>query len=123
MPTPTAPTDVVTYQHSALTAILPRYRLIRDCVEQRVKDRTTEYLPRPSVADDDATNTERYNAYLLRAVFYAVTSRTLLGMVGQVYASTVDVQLPTQLDFMRLDATGTGLSLEQISMATMYDIM
>lgn len=119
----TKPLDDVTYVRSDLRNALPSYTLVRDCVEQKVKDKTTVYLPMPSVEESDTENAARYAAYLLRAVFYAVTSRTLLGMVGQVYASEVEVKLPAELEFMRLDATGTGLSLEQVSMATMYDIM
>lgn len=113
--------DDITFTRRELSAVLPRYTIVRDCVEQLVKDKGAVYLPQPSTEADQADNDARYLAYLTRAVFYAVTARTLLGMVGQVYASIVDIQLPPQLEIMRNDATGSGLSLEQLSKDTCYD--
>lgn len=115
--------DDITFTRLELSRVLPRYLLVRDCVEQKVKDKGNVYLPEPSNESDEDSRKERYAAYLMRAVFYAVTARTLLGMVGQVYASTVDIQLPEALSFMRDDATGSGLSLEQLSKDTLYDTM
>ena len=115
--------DDITFVRTELSTALVRYGIVRDCVEQKVKDKASLYLPEPSVEADQADRDARYAAYLLRAVFYAVTSRTLLGMVGQVYASVLDIKLPALLEFMREDATGSGLSLEQLSKDTMQDTL
>jgi len=117
------PVDDITYVNSALTKVLPRYQKVRDCVEQTVKDKATVYLPEPSTEMDATARAERYAAYLLRAVFYAVTARTLLGMVGQIYARPPQIQVPALLQSMEADATGSGLSLQQLSVDTMYDVM
>lgn len=115
--------DDITFVRAELSNVLPRYVKVRDCVEQRVKDKGQTYLPEPSTEFDESERKARYEAYLLRAVFYAVTARTLLGMVGQVFASVVEIKLPDALEFMRDDATGSGLSLEQIAKDTLYDTM
>lgn len=103
--------------------MLPRYLVVRDCVEQNVKDKGQLYLPMPSLEDTQENNNARYAAYLLRALFYAVTSRTLLGMVGQVYARAAQVKLPALLRSLETDVSGSGLSLLQLSVDTMYDVM
>jgi hypothetical protein len=115
--------DDVSFVRSELGTALRRYVIVRDCVEQRVKDKAQTYLPEPSVEADETARRERYNAYLLRAVFYAVTSRTLLGMLGQIYAGVVTVKLPEDIKYMLDDATGSGLSLEQLSKDTLNDVI
>lgn len=124
MPTPIAtPTDDVTFVRAELTAVLPRYLKIRDCIEQKVKDKGSAYLPKPSPTDLSQANTERYTAYLERAIFYGVTGRTLNGMVGQVYARDPETTVPDLLKVMAQDATGSGLSLIQLSKDMLRDTM
>jgi hypothetical protein len=60
-------------------------------------------------------NTERYDAYLTRAVFYGVTGRTLVGLNGQIFARDSNIDLPTELDVLETDLNGEGVSLEQSS--------
>jgi len=123
MPNPVTAVDDVTYQRAELTAALPRYTLVRDAVGQHVKDKGQVYLPKPSPGDLSSDNVLRYAAYVERAVFYGVTGRTLNGMVGQVYARPPMATLPALLSVMEADATGSGLSMEQLSKDTMADIM
>lgn len=97
----------------------PQYDLIRDCIagEDQVKSKKDKYLPRPNGLDKSAENQERYNAYLTRAVFYNVVKRTLGGMVGQIFARDPIIEIPSQLDVVKNDATGFGVQLVQLAKA------
>lgn len=103
----------VSFVRQELRDALPRYDLIRDCIEQLVKERRTAYLPMPNADDTSVENKERYNAYLLRAVFYNVTARTLGGLVGEVFRRDPVINLPSRLDAINKDANGSGINLTQ----------
>src|SRR5690606_21311999 len=77
----------VEFQREELTALIPAYELIRDCIagSRAIKKRGDIYLPRPNAADKSADNLARYDAYITRAMFYNVTRRTLAGLTGQVF--------------------------------------
>ena len=115
--------DDVTFKRSELTTMLARYGIIRDCVQQTVKARGELYLPKPNPTDKTGENAARYTAYLERAVFYGVTGRTLGGMVGQVYARDPEITVPALLKAVVADATGSGLSLLQLSKDAMRDVI
>ncbi len=96
------------------------YELIRDCIggEVVVKSRSAVYLPIPNAADLSDHNVARYAGYLVRAVFYNVTRRTLAGLVGEVFSSAPEMKLPPLLDPMLKDADGHGTTLEQLAKKT-----
>lgn len=115
--------DDVSFVRKELSDVLIRYGIIRDCVQQTVKARGDKYLPRPNPTDKTAANSARYTAYIERAVFYGVTGRTLGGMVGQVYARDPEITVPELLKPVVADATGSGLSLIQLSKDSMRETM
>lgn len=102
-----------------LKDITPKYDVIRDCIagEKQIKFKREKYLPRPNPADLSIANQARYDAYLVRAVFYNVVARTLGGMVGQIFAREPIVELPPDLDIVKNDATGEGVHLTQLAKA------
>lgn len=107
----------VAYVTEEVKRLLPQYELIRDCLlgEQQVKFRRDKYLPRPNPADTSPENIARYNAYLARAVFYNVAQRTLAGLTGQVFLRDPVVEVPALLSNVVEDATGSGVTLQQLA--------
>lgn len=107
----------VTFVRKDLKALLPLYYLIRDCIdgEVKVKKAKTKYLPKPNAEDESDENVKRYDAYLERAVFYNVSSRTLRGLVGQVFLREPVVEVPSLLDIVVEDANGGGVNIVQSS--------
>lgn len=87
---------------------------MRDVIEgeDAVKEKNVAYLPPPGT--DDATS-KRYLDYLLRAVFVRYTGRTTKGLNGAIYRKAPSIELPSQLDYMKDNADGSGQGLEQIS--------
>lgn len=97
-----------------------QWQYIDDCIvgTDAVKAKGTTYLPMPSPDDSSKENLARYQTYLERAIFYNVTSRTLSGLVGQIFARDPVVKLPPLLELVDHDATGSGVPLYQLAKAT-----
>jgi hypothetical protein len=118
-------TPNVEYTRDEVTAMTPRWNLIRDCLsgQKAVKDRdlatassstdTNRYLPKPNASDTSDDNLLRYQQYIERAVFYNVTQRTHAGLIGQVFQKEPVLELPALLEPMRADADGGGVGLLQ----------
>lgn len=103
--------------HTDLRDPLKQWEIIRDCIagEQQIKFRKDRYLPRPNAPDKSAENSARYEAYLLRAVFYNVVKRTLGGLVGQVFSRQPIIEVPTAFEPIIEDATGLGTGMVQLA--------
>lgn len=113
----------VAFKRPEVIKLLPLYQLIRDCLEQQVKVKGELYLPRPNASDMSPDNRSRYDAYLQRAVFYDVTSRTLNGIVGQVFTNDPEVLLPELLKPLEKDANGNGVGLVQHSKEALQHVL
>lgn len=81
-----------------------------------VKDKKAQYLPVPD-AETNARGIDsvRYKQYINRAVFTNFTGRTKNALVGAAFRKEPIIELPDGLDYLTEDATGDGLSLEQLS--------
>jgi hypothetical protein len=108
----------VSYEHPDYRKLKASYQLIDDCLagEQVIKSKKGKYLPQPNPEDTSEENRKRYDAYLTRAVFYNVGQRTQAGLVGQVFMRDPKVEVPSILDPVITDATGSGVPLEQVAM-------
>lgn len=102
-----------------------RWSMIRDCLigETAVKKAGIKYLPQPNAEDKSPANTERYNAYKQRAVFYNVARRTLEGLVGQVFAAEPVIDVPDEVLPMLANASGTGISAVQVAKQSLRDVV
>ena len=107
----------VNKEREELYAIRNRYALIEDALsgESAVKARTTTYLPTPNdVSGSAADRTARYDAYILRAVYYNMVKPTQDALVGQLFLRPPKVTLPDSMAAMENDVNGEGLGIEQL---------
>ncbi len=88
---------------------------IRDCMTgtDRVKSKTTRYLPLPDPVCNSA-NDERYKSYLMGAYFINLPARTVRAFSGLAQRKEHDIELITPLEYMYDDADGNGTSLQQM---------
>lgn len=109
------------YVRPEVTAMIPRWNLIRDCLSgaPAVKAAGETYLPKPNKSDTSEANEERYEQYVERAVFYGVTQRTHAGLVGQVFQQEPTLEVPTLLEALRADVDGAGVGLVQQAKKTL----
>lgn len=107
----------VAFTRQEIKDLSSRWDLVRDVLsgEKKIKEKGVAYLPQPNAADTSPENVARYDAYKLRAVFYGVTARTLKGLSGQVFARDPVVALPPEMDVVKADVDGAGVSLDQQS--------
>lgn len=117
--------DVIETRES-VNKLLPRYELIRDVIEQNIDQLGEKYLPCPSGKPFSSRTEEekiRYANYVTRAIFYNFLARTLVGFVGQVFSREPSVKNPASLAAMVKDATGDGLSLEQLAKEACAEVL
>ena len=107
----------VDHTRQELIDILPRYKMIEDCLEGEyaVKEKKTTYLPKPNPSDTSAANTSRYEDYITRAIFYNVTARTSDALVGQIFLRPPEIELPELLGPIEKNANGEGLDIIQLT--------
>lgn len=105
--------------------LLPVYKMIRDVLRgpQAVKNATIEYLPIPDPSDKSPYAKERYNAYILRAIFFAATQRTHEGFIGQMFYRETQIELPSILSIMLKDVDAQSTSLEQQAKNTAGEVL
>ena len=115
----------VQYTRQELQNVLPLYDLVQDCIggSRRIKTVKDKYLPRPNSTDTSVENMARYEAYLTRAVFYNVTRRTVFALVGQIFLRQPQVDTPTGLQVLNLDATGENVTLAQVAQKVGQDVL
>ncbi|MFG6139500.1 DUF4055 domain-containing protein [Halomonas sp. B23F22_10] len=99
---------------------------VRDAVSgtDAIKAGGETYLPNPSgrisllpEGEQEAAEA-RYHAYLTRAFWLGVTGRTHEGLLGAIFRKAPTVELPSAIEYMRDDADGSGLALEQFGRLT-----
>jgi len=83
-----------------------------------VKSKKTDYLPSLASQSD-----AQYNAYVLRAPFFAATARTVQGLVGAIFRKQAHAVYPEpykqHIDYLTTD----GLNLEDFSQEVTHEIM
>lgn len=83
--------------------------------QARIHAAGIEYLPK--LKDQDVAE---YNAYVMRAIFYNATYRTITGLVGMIFRKPPKVELPPKVMDMAddIDMSGTPLHLQAQDIAT-----
>mgnify|MGYP006280138605 FL=1 len=115
-------------QHPDYQKYLPMWERTRDAVagSVAVKEKKHEYLPVPDNNSGDerkGTETIRYRQYIKRAVFTNFTGRTKNALVGAAFRKDPIAELPEQLEYLRNDATGDGLSITQMAKDELSDLL
>lgn len=103
--------------NSLYMANLPRWQTMNDVCAgaAAVKCAGIKYLPFNFDCDDDKKeSSERYQAYLRRAVFYPVTKDTLQNHVGLAFSEDPTFE-PDGMDFLKSNADGAGTSIYQLN--------
>lgn len=115
----------VTTQHADYMGALAKWNLCEDAAagEDAVKAGQDKYLPRPNPQDQSIANKERYKHYVLRAVYYNATGRTLQGLLGLAFTEPPAVVVPTDMAFAEDDISGSGLPIVQHAQATLAELL
>lgn len=103
--------------HPQYDALAPRWQRMTDVCngEDAIKAAGERYLPMPNSDIRTPEAMARYKNYKDRAVFVEVTKDTLDKYTGQAFKDDPVLNVDKQLDYMKRDANGAGLSIYQIA--------
>jgi hypothetical protein len=130
----------VSDQHKDYAKNIYHIHLLRDCDEgaHAIKSRRGAsstgtgqlralpgaiYLPPPNPDDNSIENRERYESYRQRASFVNFTGTTKEGMLGMVFRNETTVELDPAIAYLKENADGQGLSLDQVTKAVAADTL
>lgn len=99
-------------KHSQYEKNIDKWTLIDRVVDEEDVD---EYLIELNPFDTSDENKARNKAYKERAVFYALTSQTVAGMIGTVFSRVPNVTVPPELEYVKENIDGSGNSIYQQS--------
>ena len=100
----------IDFQHPEYKANIDRWNLVDNvCDSKNVQQHLIELNP----SDTRKANKERNKQYKERAVFYAVAGYTLQGLIGLLFSKPPTVELPPQLEYMKDNVNGAGVSIYQ----------
>lgn len=113
----------VDYRLPEYEAALPLWTRVRDCCEgqERIKSKGSAYLPEIMPSDRTQVNKDRNTAYLQRALFVGFTRRTQKGLVGQVFAKDPVLELPAELEDLRVSIDGSAVTWDQQAKQALSD--
>tara|TARA_B100000787_G_scaffold28140_1_gene18527 strand:- start:1098 stop:2483 length:1386 start_codon:yes stop_codon:yes gene_type:complete len=102
-------------QHHQYSYSLSKWKLVRDCIKgsKAIKEAGEVYLPNPNPNNSDSIS--RYTSYVQRAIFTNVIKVTNDSMVGFAFKDKPTTDIPSQLDYLIKNATGDGVTLEQLA--------
>jgi len=115
----------VTFAREDYTYSMLDWGLVSDVCsgERGVKSSGVRYLPKPNPGDDSKDASDRYKQYLLRAVFYGVTSSTLTGLIGAAFRKAPVLSVPTGIDYVSADVDGGGVNIYQQSQKVVGQVL
>lgn len=109
-------------EHRAASAAWKKYRDFCKGAEA-VKAAGNAYLPYLDPTDKSTRNRKRNEDYLSRAVFYAITSNTKIGLLGLAYRKDPTLSAPDKLAYLINNADGAGTSIYQQSQMVVENVL
>lgn len=105
-------------EHPEYTARMVQWEKIRDCAagQEAIHAAGTKYLPKLSEQD-----TDEYNAYRDRALFYGATARTVDGLSGMVFRKAPQFEVSEGFEPLLDDVTLSGMNLQGFAEAVVDD--
>jgi len=105
--------------HPSYDANIQDWTLIDNVIKRK---NLHSYLLALNPADSSSANQQRNDDYKKRAVFYALSFQTLIGMLGLAFSRPPRIALPTQLEYLVDNVDGAGNTLEQQSKGVLSDV-
>ncbi|HCT3928015.1 TPA: DUF4055 domain-containing protein [Citrobacter koseri] len=115
----------ITFVRPEVRAALPVWKKIRDVCKgaDAVKADGNAYLPYLDPSDKSSRNKKRNEAYIERAVFYAVTGNTKIGLMGLAFRKDPTLTAPEKLTYVQNNADGAGTSIYQQAQQVLENVL
>jgi len=104
-------------------ANIAKWTRCRDAADggDAVKARGMAYLP--ALASHATAESSGYKAYVLRALFYNATGRTIEGLSGSIFQKPPVLETPSSIEDHMKDVTLTGESAETFSLKSTREVL
>lgn len=109
----------VDQQHPQYEKIINDYNLVQDVLSEHVES----YLIDLNPSDISHEMRTRRQQYTERAVFYNILSATIQGLQGALFYREPSFDAPSELDYLRYNADGSGNSLNQVVFGLANDVL
>lgn len=105
----------ITFIRREISEMMPKWEQVRDFLKGSftVKAAGVKYLPMPQNDPDECERVLRYETYVERAQFYNFTSKTLQGLIGQVFSRDPILKSSSYIKKLALNIDGACTSLDQ----------
>lgn len=104
----------VNAEHPQYAANIQDWSKVRNVVNSKAK----QYI-----LDIDPNDTARNKRYKEDARLTNFTSRTKSGLIGMIFMKSPQTVLPTQIEYIKNDATGNKLTLEKLAQKTTGEVL
>ena len=107
-------------KHQQYTKYVNKWQLINDIVDQ---ENLENYLIELNPSDTSQKNADRNAAYKERAVFYALTNQTVIGMLGIIFTKQPEFETDDVMSYLSTNADGRGNSIYQQSQVVTKNVL
>jgi hypothetical protein len=110
----------VTTKHPQYTENESKWQKCRDAFDggEAVKARGETYLPKLG-----GQNSDDYDAYTERALYYNATARTIQGWLGCVFRKDPQIAVPDSIQQQLQDVTLTGIPIEALAKTALQEVL
>ena len=123
--------------HPEYKAYSGRWELVKKVVKSDVKGFIKDVEADVEITEEMAKTPERYSAikrgnaqanmrnvrYKDDAQFTNFTARTKNGLVGAIFRKEVIAEMPTEIDYLKLDATGAAVTLNKLAQELVGEVL
>lgn len=106
--------------HKDYAALKDTWAKIANITDQK---NVADYLVELNPTDLSPENVTRNKQYKERAIFYAISGLTVLGMIGSIFRKVPVVEVAPELEYLKANADGSGLSIYQLSQAASKEVL
>lgn len=110
----------VDFKDKTYIKYIEKWKFIDDICESENLQKYLRYL---NEQDKSQENISRNKSYQETAVFYAVAGFTLQGLVGTAFRKVPVFEIPSQLDYLKDNCDGNGISIFQQSQTCLREIL
>lgn len=117
--------NLITFTRPEYREALAIWKVNRDVCRGPLAVRRGGYLPKLNPSDTSDQNKKRNDDYADRAIFYAITGNTKIGLLGMAFRidPSISVDSGDKLAYLKTNADGAGNSIYQQSQQTLENIL
>ena len=111
---------MINFEHPKYKLNIPKWQLVDDICEAK---NLSKYLVKINPHDASMSAVQRRKQFFHRSVFYAIAGYTAQGFLGKAFSEPAKCDVPDDLDYIRYDIDGAGISIYQQAQEVFKDVV